>query len=308
MKIIVILPCYNEEQIIKKTADVIQNILKNIKLKSKITNYEILFIDDGSNDNTWRIIEELTSDTIHGLKLSCNVGHQNALWAGYEYAQDKCDMMISIDADLQQDPNAIELMIDEFYKGSEVVYGVRNDRSTDSFFKRLTSFCFYRVINLLGGDILPNHADYRLLSNRACKALMSYTEYNIFIRGLVRTLGYKESIVHFNVSKRTCGDSKYTTLKMVNLAIDGITSFSVKPLRLIAVIGALVMIGALFATIYVFISYILGLSIPGWSSLLLSIWFLGGVQLFILGIIGEYIGKIYKEVKRRPKYHVEKII
>lgn len=308
MKLIVVIPCYNEEAVVSKTANVISSILENLRILGKITEYEIVFVDDGSKDNTWGVIEELKNPFVHGLKLSHNVGHQKALWAGYEYSQNKCDMVISIDADLQQDPMAIPLMIDKFLEGFEVVYGIRNNRSTDGFFKRISSECFYKVMHMLSDNILPNHADYRLLSNRACQSLVSCSERNIFIRGLVRTLGFKEGFVYFDVKERTEGNSQYSFSKMLNLALDGITSFSVKPLRLIAFLGAMIMVVALVAAFYVLISYFLDKSIPGWSSLLLSVWFLGGTQIFVLGVIGEYIGKIYTEVKRRPNYYIEKFI
>lgn len=308
MKLIVVIPCYNEEQNIKRTTSEILKVLENIKSIGKISEYEMTYVDDGSTDMTWSIIEELSCNVVHGLKLSHNVGHQNALWAGYEYAQDKCDIVVSIDADLQQDPNAISKMLDEFSKGNEVVYGIRNNRSTDNLFKKLSSLSFYRIVRLLGVDILPNHADYRLLSNRACKTLVSYPECNIFIRGLVRNMGFQESVVYFDVRERIGGKSKYSTSKMVNLAIDGITSFSTKPLRLITILGIIIIIMSICAAIYIFTSYTLGVSVPGWSSILLSVWFLGGVLALILGVIGEYVGKIYKEVKRRPKYHIDRRI
>lgn len=308
MKLIIVIPCYNEEQNIKRTTSEILKVLENIKATGKISEYEITYVDDGSTDMTWSIIEKLSCDVLHGLKLSHNVGHQNALWAGYEYVQDKCDMVVSIDADLQQDPNAISIMVDEFLNGNEVVYGIRNNRLTDNLFKKLSSLSFYRIVRLLGVDILPNHADYRLLSNRACKTLVSYPECNIFIRGLVRNMGFQESVVYFDVKERVGGKSKYSTSKMVNLAIDGITSFSTKPLRLITILGIIIIIMSICAAIYIFTSYALGVSVPGWSSILLSVWFLGGVLVLILGVIGEYIGKIYKEVKRRPKYHIDRCV
>lgn len=308
MKLNIVIPCYNESEVISVTVREILKELENIKSHNKITGYEIILIDDGSKDNTWEIIENLSNSTIRGLKLSKNVGHQNALWAGYNYSQDNCDLIVSIDADLQQDIKVISKMVDKYLEGHEIVYGVRTNRSTDSFFKRKTSVFFYKTMRMLGGDILPNHADFRLLSSRACKALMTYPERNLFIRGLVRTLGFKSDIVYFDVRERFAGKSQYSTIKMVNLAIDGITSFSVKPLRIITLLGALIAISAIFAAIYVLVSCMLDKNIPGWSSILLSIWFLGGVQIFALGVIGEYIGKTYIEVKHRPRYHVEKII
>ncbi len=306
MKLNVVIPCYNESEVITVTVKEILKELENIKYSDKITDYEIVLIDDGSKDNTWEIIENLGDNKVRGLKLSTNVGHQNALWAGYDYSQYNCDMVISIDADLQQDVRVISHMVDKFLEGYDIVYGVRNNRSTDGCFKRISSLGFYNAMKFLGGNILPNHADFRLLSNRACKALMTYPERNIFIRGLIRTLGFNETIIYFDVKKRYAGKSQYSTLKMINLAIDGITSFSIKPLRLITIFGAIVAISALCASIYVLISYLLSKNVPGWSSILLSIWFLGGIQIFSLGLIGEYIGKTYIEVKKRPRYHIEK--
>ncbi len=306
MKLNVVIPCYNESEVISVTVKEVLNELENLRFLNKITDYEIMLIDDGSKDNTWEIIENLSNDKIRGLKLSTNVGHQNALWAGYDYSQHNCDMVISIDADLQQDIKTISHMIDKFIEGYDIVYGVRKNRSTDNYFKRISSSYFYNIMNFLGSNILPNHADFRLLSNRACKALMAYPERNIFIRGMVRTIGFNETIVYFDVKKRYAGKSQYSVLKMINLAIDGITSFSIKPLHLITIFGAIVAISALCAIIYVLISHLLNKNVPGWSSILLSIWFLGGVQIFSLGLIGEYIGKTYIEVKQRPRYHIEK--
>ena len=308
MKLNVIIPCYNESPVIIEAAKEISKELEYIKMASKISDYEIIFIDDGSKDNTWDLIKKISGQHIHGIKLSRNVGHQNALWAGYEYSQNKCDMVISIDADLQQDTKTISTMVDRFLDGNDIVYGIRNDRSTDSYLKRKASSCFYKIMNFLGGETLPNHADFRLLSSRACKALIAYPERNVFIRGLVRTLGFNYTVVYFNVKKRFAGKSHYSTKKMFNLAIDGITSFSIKPLRIITALGAFIAISALFAAIYVFVSYLLNVNTPGWSSILLSIWFLGGIQIFALGIIGEYIGKIYIEVKQRPRYHIETFV
>lgn len=308
MKLNIVIPCCNESQVILITVKEILRELESIKFQNKITKYEIILIDDGSKDNTWEIIENLSNVTIRGLKLSKNVGHQNALWAGYDYSQENCDMVVSIDADLQQDVKVISKMVDKYIEGNDIVYGVRANRATDRFWKRFFSVFFYKIIRMLGGDILPNHADFRLLSSRACKALMKYQERNLFVRGIIRTLGFKSSIVYFDVKERYAGKSQYSTIKMVNLAIDGITSFSVKPLRIITLLGALIAISAIFASIYVLVSCIMEKNIPGWSSILLSIWFLGGIQIFALGVIGEYIGKIYVEVKHRPRFHIEKII
>lgn len=308
MKLIIVIPCYNEELVLRETAKQLAVVIKRIEEHKQAKECEILFVDDGSKDNTWAIIEELSKQYafVHGLKLAHNVGHQYALWAGYEWAADKCDAMVSIDADLQHDINTIETMVEKYHEGYEVVYGVRNDRATDGWFKKKSALGFYKLMTTMGVDIIPNHADYRLLSSRAAQALVSYPERNIFIRGMVRTLGFKECEVRFNVLDRFAGESKYTLRKMLNFAIDGITSFSVQPLRMITSLGTLMMIAAVIAGIYVLVSYVTGHVVQGWTSLLLSIWFIGGLQMMSIGVIGEYIGKMYKEVKRRPRYIIEK--
>lgn len=310
IKLNIIIPCYNESAILQDTADVVLQELNMLRTTKKISDFEIIFIDDGSKDNTWKIIENICAKhcNFRGLKLLNNVGHQKALWAGYEFSVTSCDAVISIDADLQQDVSAIKHMIDRYLEGYDVVYGVRNNRQTDGFIKRTTSTSFYKIMKWLGVDIIPNHADFRLLSKNACNALLMYNERNIFIRGLVRLLGFKESKVFFDVKERTKGKSQYTFSKMCNLAADGITSFSTHPLRLITLLGIISILLSLIAALYVLLSYFLGKSIPGWSSILLSIWFIGGVQVFAIGILGEYIGKIYTEVKHRPNYHIEKTI
>lgn len=308
MKLTIVIPCYNEELVLRETIKQLSSVLQHIQQEHKVDDFSILLVDDGSQDCTWTIIEDLhqANAFVKGLKLAHNVGHQNALWAGYEYACDKCDAMISMDADLQHDIRTIEAMVDKYHEGFQVVYGVRNDRATDGWFKKQTALGFYRLMQFFGVDIIPNHADFRLLSNQAAKALVSYSERNLFIRGLVRTLGFPSTNVYFDVQERFAGESKYTLKKMLNFAIDGITSFSVQPLRMLVGLGGVMVILALCAFVYVIVSYCVGHVIQGWTSLLLSIWFIGGVQLMALGIIGEYIGKIYKEVKRRPRYIIEK--
>lgn len=308
MNLLIVMPSYNEELVLQETAKQLSVVLDGIIAKGKVTKCSMLFVDDGSSDRTWPIIDELSAANpyVHGLKLAHNVGHQNALWAGYEYAVDKCDCVISMDADLQHDINSIESMLDKFLEGYEVVYGVRNDRATDGWFKKKTALGFYHLMTTMGVDIIPNHADYRLLSNRVVKALVAYPERNIFIRGLVRTLGFKATEIKFDVKDRFAGESKYTLKKMLNFAIDGITSFSIRPLRLISTLGALCVIFSLIAMVYALVVFCLGKTIPGWTSLLFSVWFIGGLMLLSLGIIGEYIGKIYTEVKRRPRFIVEK--
>lgn len=305
-----VIPCYNEELVLHETTRQLTQVLDGLQTKKQLESWEILYVDDGSKDATWSIIDEQhkADKRVRGLKLAHNVGHQFALWAGYENAVDKADAVISMDADLQHDINSISDMLTQFHAGYEVVYGVRNDRATDVWFKKRTALSFYRLMKTMGVDVIKNHADYRLLSNRALKALVSYPERNIFIRGIVRTIGFKETEVKFDVKERYAGESKYTLRKMLNFAVDGITSFSVQPLRLIASMGMMIVILSICAAIYVLVSYLLGRLAPGWSSLLLSIWFIGGVQLLAIGILGEYIGKIYKETKQRPRYIVEEEI
>lgn len=307
MKLMMVIPCYNEELVLHETTRQLTQVLDGLQAKKQMDTWEILYVDDGSKDATWSIIDEQhkADKRIHGMKLAHNVGHQFALWAGYENAVDKADAVISMDADLQHDINSIGDMLEQFHAGYDVVYGVRNDRATDGWFKKQTALGFYTLMQKMGVDVIKNHADYRLLSNRALKALVSYPERNIFIRGIVRTIGFKETEVKFDVKERFAGESKYTLRKMLNFAIDGITSFSVQPLRLIASLGAMIVFLSICAAIYVLISYLLDRLAPGWSSLLLSIWFIGGVQLLSIGILGEYIGKIYKETKQRPRYIVE---
>lgn len=307
MKLMMVIPCYNEELVLHETTRQLTQVLDGLQTARQMDSWEILYVDDGSKDATWSIIDEhhKADKRIHGLKLAHNVGHQFALWAGYENAVDKADAVISMDADLQHDINSIGDMLAQYHAGYEVVYGVRNDRATDGWFKKQTALGFYSLMHSMGVDVIKNHADYRLLSNRALKALVSYPERNIFIRGIVRTIGFKEAEVKFDVKERVAGESKYTLRKMLNFAIDGITSFSVQPLRLIASMGMMIVVLSICAAIYVFVSYLLGRLAPGWSSLLLSIWFIGGVQLLSIGILGEYIGKIYKETKQRPRYIIE---
>ena len=307
MKLMMVIPCYNEELALHETTRQLMAVLDGLQSKKMMDAWEILYVDDGSKDSTWSIIDaqHQADNRIHGLKLAHNVGHQFALWAGYEHAVDNADAVISMDADLQHDINSIGDMLTQFHAGYDVVYGVRNDRATDGWFKKQTALGFYRLMQVMGVDVIKNHADYRLLSNRALKALVSYPERNIFIRGIVRTIGFKETEVKFDVKERYAGESKYTLRKMLNFAVDGITSFSIQPLRLIASLGLMIVILSICAGIYVLVSYLLDRLAPGWSSLLLSIWFIGGVQLLSIGILGEYIGKIYKETKQRPRYIID---
>ena len=294
----------------QETTKQLSQLIDTLINKGKITTCDIVYVDDGSHDTTWSLIEQLQSQNkyVHGLKLAHNVGHQHALWAGLEYSADKCDAAVSIDADLQHDIHKIEDMVDAYAKGFQVVYGIRNDRKTDSAFKKRTALGFYRLMQKMGVDIIPNHADFRLLGNDALKALMSYPERNIFLRGMVRLIGFPSTEVYFDVQERFAGESKYTLSKMLNFAADGITSFSVKPLRIISVIGILCVLLSLVEMVYIIVAWIQGDVVAGWSSLLFSLWFIGGLLLLSIGIIGEYIGKIYTEVKHRPRYIIEKSI
>ena len=310
-KLLLVIPCYNEELVLEETTRQLSTVLDGITRNGKVKDAQVVYVDDGSADGTWVLIESLAQKYgfVHGLKLAHNEGHQYALWAGMEWAVDKCDATISMDADLQQDINAIEEMVDRFNEGYEVVYGVRNDRATDSWFKKNSALWFYSFMKKWGGvDIIRNHADYRLMSNRTMKELMQYPERNIFIRGLVRTLGYRSTTVMFDVKERFAGESKYTLSKMMNFALDGITSFSVKPLRFITLLGGISIMVAFAEIIYALVVHIKGTAIPGWSSLIISMWLLGGFLLLAIGVIGEYIGKIYTEVKHRPRYLIEKSV
>lgn len=308
MKLNIVIPCYNEEAVLHETNRQLTGLVDSMITEGLLKECDIIYVDDGSKDNTWSIIEELqsTSPYAHGLKLAHNVGHQNALWAGLEFSADKCDAAVSIDADLQHDINKIKDMVLGYQQGYEVVYGIRNDRATDSAFKKRTALLFYKLMQKMGVDVIPNHADFRLLGKNALRALIEFPERNLFLRGMVRLLGFKETQVYFDCNDRFAGESKYTLKKMFNFAIDGITSFSVKPLRIITLIGVVFVGISIAEIIYILVAYFQGNTIRGWASLLFSVWFIGGLLLFSVGIVGEYIGKIYKEVKRRPRYIVEK--
>lgn len=310
MKLYIVIPCYNEEVVLHETNDRLTDLVNSMITEGLLTECVIFYIDDGSKDNTWNIIEELQQNSpyVHGLKLAHNVGHQNALWAGLEYSSDKCDAVVSIDADLQHDINKIKDMVQAYRQGFEIVYGIRNNRATDSTLKKRTALCFYKLMQKLGVDVIPNHADFRLLGNNALQALIKFPERNLFLRGMVRLLGFKETEVYFDCHDRFAGKSKYTFKKMFNFAIDGITSFSVQPLRIITILGILCVGFSIAEIIYILIAYFQGNTIKGWSSMLFSVWFIGGLLLFSVGVVGEYIGKIYKEVKRRPRYIIEKQI
>lgn len=307
----IIVPCYNEEEVLTETASRLIKLMEQMIQESLISEQsDILFVDDGSKDSTWRQIEQLaqTNAMIHGLKLSRNTGHQNALMAGITTAVKNADLLISIDADLQDDCNCIRTFVTEFHKGFDIVYGVRSNRDSDSFFKRNTAIGFYKLMRVMGVDMVYNHADFRLMSKRAAEALCQFDEVNLFLRGLVPLVGFSSTQVTYMRSERFAGVSKYPFKKMMKFAIEGITSFSVKPLRLITFIGSAISVLSILAAVYALISNIFGSTVPGWTSLILSVWFLGGLQLIGMGIVGEYIGKLYQEVKHRPKFIIEKQI
>lgn len=305
----IVVPCYNEEEVLHETNRRLAALLDSLVKDNMIAAGRILYVDDGSRDHTWQLVEEFVAagSPVKGLKLAHNVGHQQALWAGLEYAAAHADAVVSIDADLQDNVDSIREMVDYFNKGIDIVYGVRRERRTDSFFKKTTAQLFYRLMSNLGGEIVYNHADFRLMSRRSVEALMSYPERNLFLRGMVCSMGYPSAVVYYDREKRFAGESKYPFSKMLSFAVDGITSFSVRPLRYIVLLGLLFILISIVAIIYGFLSYLEGDTIPGWTSLLVSIWFIGGMVTTAIGIIGEYVGKIYKEVKRRPRYFVEKV-
>lgn len=310
-RLIIVVPCYNEEAVLPDTAKQLTGVIRDLIQKQKISpNSGILFVNDGSRDKTWALIEQLyeTYDCVFGLNLAGNVGHQNALFAGLEAVKDRCDFSVSIDADLQDDISVIEEMVDKYHAGCDIVYGVRSDRKTDSFFKRATAQMFYRIMQGMGVKTVYNHADFRLMSSRAMQQLSRYKERNLFLRGIVPELGYQTDSVYYARKPRTAGESKYPLKKMLSFAWQGITSFSIKPISLIAALGGVIIACSVIAFVYTLVSYFLHHTAPGWSSIMISIWFLGGVQLFSIGMIGQYIGKIYMESKERPRYNVERLL
>lgn len=307
--LLLVVPCYNEQEVLHETTAQLTALLQKMQQAAEISSYKILYVDDGSKDATWSLIEQLAAQhaEIGGLKLAHNVGHQQALWAGLEWgANSTFDAIISIDADLQDDIEAIRAMVQQYQAGYEIVYGVRKERKTDTAFKKHTAQLFYKLMSSLGGEVVYNHADFRLMSRRTLQSLVAHPERNLFLRGMVCSLGYRSTSVYYDRKERFAGESKYPLSKMLNFAIDGITSFSVKPLRLITLFGMLFILVAILAIGYALYAFAIGHTIPGWTSLLISLWFIGGAILTAIGVIGEYIGKIYKEVKRRPRYFIEK--
>lgn len=303
----IVVPCYNEEEVLSETTKRLVSIIDRMIEDNLIAEGHVYYVNDGSKDATWPLISKFHENCAYvcGINLAGNVGHQNALVAGLETAADRDDIIISIDADLQDDINVIPEMVQSYIEGNDIVYGVRKERKTDTFFKRNTALAFYKLMNSLGVKSVYNHADYRLMSCRAVKQLLKFRERNLFLRGIVPLVGYKSSCVYYDRDKRFAGESKYPLSKMLNFAVDGITSFSVKPVRMILLLGVFFILVALGILIYVLVSYFSGNAMPGWSSTILSIWFVGGSILIGLGIVGEYIGKIYIEVKDRPRYNVE---
>ena len=308
MQLSLILPCYNEEEVLDETSTKLLSLFSNLIETSKIDEAStIYFIDDGSSDSTWRIIETLSKKNKHisGIKLSRNFGHQNALLAALFTV--KGDAIISIDADLQDDISMIEKMIDHYHNGDDIIYGVKKERKADSFFKRTAGVAFYKIMHLMGVDIVHNHADFRLLSRRVVEHLKNYKEVNLFLRGIIPLVGFQSSTVVYDISERTAGESKYPLRKMLSFAWNGISSFSVTPLRFITVTGFILFVSTLMLSIHaLWIALFTDEAVPGWASTVLPIYFIGGVQMLSLGIIGEYIGKIYLENKARPRFIIEK--
>lgn len=304
-KLYIVIPCYNEQEVLPITAPMFLEKIKSLSEKGKISpESRVLFINDGSKDKTWEIISQLSKQDEHyiGMSQSRNRGHQNAVLAGLMEAKDKCDITISIDCDGQDDINAMDDMVDAYLEGCEIVYGVRSSRETDTFFKRFTAQSFYKFLSAMGAEVIYNHADYRLISSRALKEFADFKEVNLFLRGLVPLVGFKSTTVSYSRAERIAGESHYPLKKMIALAVDGVTSLSVKPLRLIMGFGIIVAILSFIGCIWALVTAICGNTVPGWASMTCIVCFVSGVQLISLGIIGEYIGKIYMETKGRPRY------
>jgi len=307
----IIVPCYNEEAVLPASAKTLLNKLQELTDIGEISDdSRVLFVDDGSGDQTWELIRQMHVLDCHyaGLRLSRNRGQQNAVLAGLMTAKGHADICISIDADLQDDINAIDQMLVKSKEGAQVVYGVRNTRTVDSLFKRFTAVCFYKLMQLMGVELVFNHADYRLMSKTALEALAQYREVNLFLRGLVPMIGFKTDVVYYERRARPAGESKYPLKKMFALAFDGISSFSIKPIRMISFVGGVIFAVSIFMLLWTVGVKLWSKTVPGWSSLMVSIWALGGLQLLSLGLIGEYIGKIYAETKARPRYHISETL
>lgn len=310
-KLNIVIPCYNEEEVLEITMTKLLEKYEKLTADKKIhSDSRITLVDDGSKDRTWSIIEKLNMQHIYidGIRLSRNRGHQNALLAGLMTVKDNFDAIISMDADLQDDINAVDLMLEAYKNGAEVVYGVRSSRKKDTWFKKNTALAFYKLMKLMGVEMVYNHADYRLLSQRALFELEGYNEVNIFLRGIVPMIGFRSEVVEYERNERAAGESKYPLNKMIEFALEGITSCSVKPLRLIAMAGILIFIISIFYSIYFAVVHFMGRTVEGWTTIAMSVWILGGLQLFAIGMVGEYIGKIYLETKERPKFIIDKYV
>ncbi|MGM0876419.1 MAG: glycosyltransferase family 2 protein [Bacillota bacterium] len=307
----IVIPCYNEEEVLNDTMEQLLTLLQQLMSEKRISEKSfLLFVDDGSKDKTWDMIKKQSqlSSFVTGLKLAKNAGHQNALLAGLMNVIDQSDCAVSIDADLQDDPNIIRDFVIKYSEGYDVVYGVRESRQKDTFFKRQTAKSFYKLMIKMGVNIIDDHADFRLMSNRVLKNLQQFKEVNLFLRGLVPLIGFKSTKVYYHRQERMAGESKYPLNKMIAFSLDGITSFSVTPIRLVTITGVVFAFLSVLAGLYAIASKLSGNTVSGWTSIILSIWFIGGIQLMSLGLIGEYIGKIYKETKQRPRYFIEEHI
>ena len=310
MTLYIVVPCYNEEEVLSETASRLKKKMGSLKESGVIDDESrVMFVDDGSRDKTWEMISSLVKEDklFSGVKLSKNRGHQNALLAGLMTAKQYANCVVSMDADLQDDIDAVDKFVEKYNAGNDVVYGVRSSRKKDTAFKRITAQGFYKFMKLLGVDIVYNHADYRLMSKRALDALEQYSEVNLFLRGIVPLIGFKWDTVEYERNERFAGKSKYPLKKMLSFAFDGITSFSIRPIRIITSLGFLIFLASLISVIVLLVLKLFGSTVQGWTTLMASIWMIGGIQLLSLGVIGEYIGKIYKEVKARPRYIIETI-
>lgn len=307
MNLFLVVPCYNEEEVLPDTAKKLLAKMEALCSSGAITQGSIVFVDDGSKDGTWAIIERLheENERFRGIRLSRNRGHQNALLAGLLTVKSECDAAISLDADLQDDIDAIDAMLKKYKEGYEIVYGVRSDRKKDSAFKRTTAIAFYKLMRAMGVELVYNHADFRLMGRRALDALETFPEVNIFLRGMVPMIGFKSATVEYVRGVRLAGESKYPFRKMLEFSFEGITSLSVKPIRVITTVGILMFLFSLGYLVYSLVRYFCGFTVPGWTSTVISIWAVGGLNMLSLGIIGEYIGKIYLETKKRPRYIID---
>lgn len=303
-----VIPCYNEQEALPVTARIIKTKMQDLIANHQISeNSHVVFINDGSKDTTWNIIQALYEENhlFRGIKLSRNYGHQNALLAGLMTVRQECDIVISMDADLQDDIHAVDAMLEKYQQGCEIVYGIRSDRETDTAFKKMTAQGYYKFMNAIGVELIYNHADYRLMSQRVLQELSGYEEVNLFLRGLVPMLGFQTGEVYYSRASRLQGESKYPLKKMLNFAFEGITSLSVKPIRMITSLGIGIFLISLIMLVYILVRHFQGYTVTGWTFLAVSVWGIGGLQLLGIGIVGEYIGKIYLETKHRPRYHLE---